>query len=194
MSIILCVSKGLADAPWIRQQFTSIEQVIEIPERLTCQGTVHYPFDAETALVQLQEAQQQGATHLQSALMYADAYSQHEEMLYELAHYLSFDEVLRTPSFAVLEGEIQSTEFLRNLTRPAPWLEHHYPVIMERCRNTTQGLELHFRWLATAEVDLSVVESQLGMFILRADEKLQLPPYEKSVRFYDNDLFGVLIN
>lgn len=178
MTVALCVSKGLAGAPWIKAAYPQVERIIELPERLDYQGAVHYELDQESALVQLHEAREQGVQQLYLALAYAQHYPQHEDQVVALAQWLGLDVVQRS-----------------HLTHdPLAYLERQYPLLVERCFVSKQGLELHLRWLENTELAVSAALAKRLHFVLNAQGKLVLPPFAKRLHFQPEDLLGVLLN
>lgn len=193
MSAVLCVSKGLMAAPEIRNRYSQIDRVIEIPERLTHLGQVHYALDEESAFVQLYEARQQGVNEVQFALMYAVDYPEHENTLLQLAEQLAFASIKRTEA---LQNDNAAAElgFAELLHQPIAIIEQQLPVVVERCFQAEQGLELHLRWLEAYTLDWKYSWKWQQSFILRANEKLETPPLRTPIQLNMTDLLGVLLN
>jgi 5-oxoprolinase (ATP-hydrolysing) len=103
---LLCISKGLRDqlrigyqtrpdifAIHIDQPEPLYERVYEVPERILTDGTVDYPLDEETLLVQLIEARSLGYDSIAVVLMHAYKYPQHEIRIGDIARQLGFKQI-----------------------------------------------------------------------------------------------------
>jgi hypothetical protein len=149
--MFLFVSKGLAGlAPYSAEP---VRAVYEMPQRILADGTVAYPLDEETLIVQLLEARNQGAKEVQLCLWHKEANSEH---------------FLQVKQCAVALGlEVQECDLGVELMQ----LEHTLPVCLERFHRLEIADDYQWRALAKLKAkDLVSDLSSLGRaYLMRAD-------------------------